>query len=49
MDVFLILDAVVVNIIRIDSLEAAKALFPNYLAVERTEANQQIQIGDIWQ
>ena len=48
MDVFLIAGGIVQNIICIDSLELAKILFPEFTVVERTEENQQIQIGEVW-
>jgi hypothetical protein len=49
MDVFLIAGGLVQNIIRVESVAKAQALFPGFMVVERTEHNQHLQIGDAWQ
>jgi hypothetical protein len=45
MDVFLIKDGVIFNIVVVESVAQAEALY-NMQAVQRTPENQHLQVGD---
>jgi hypothetical protein len=45
-DVFLVKDGTVANIALVESLEQARALFPDLKVVERTDDNKHINVGE---
>ena len=46
MDVFLIKDGKVENVVVVESMDKALAMYPGYTVVERTPANESTNIGD---
>lgn len=48
MDVFLILNGVVVNCICADSIERAQSFYPDHICIERTEALRSWGPGDLY-
>jgi hypothetical protein len=51
MDVFLILDGVIINVVKVESIEQAQSLYApapsGITAIERTADNQHLNIGDL--
>ena len=45
-DIFLIKDGIVANIAKIESMDLARELFPDFDLIERTEDNANINPGD---
>lgn len=46
MDVFLIRNGVIWNVVKVEDMQTASVVFYDFEIVERTEANQHLQIGD---